>query len=237
MIIFKTIPVTGHRDCLKNCCSRIVASISFIFVVNNCFAQGKTPAVLKTDFDKQYQDVSSYAKKNKISVDKKNAMNVNVIGNSLKDLLIESETPTAFDKEIAPRTRELLSTKNDPYTLVLIQRAITEDTALDNRLHLKEKLLRELGIRISLLTKYQYPYYNYASKEKQAILFISIRSGNDLFTLTGLYDLFFLSANKHIKDGGTFFQRNDDRDYTGSFLIEIGTDYLKTLRKRPLKTY
>ena len=215
----------------------IITSIILIIAVQISWGQGRSPVVINNDFDKQFEIDSTYTKKTKVSVNVKDPINVNTIGNSLKDLLVEMETPTEFNKEISAATRQLLSSKTDPYILVFLERAITEDNALRIRLHLKEKLLKEVSIQINLLMKDRYAYYNYATKEKQVIKFFSIRSGNDMFTVTGLYDLIFFPANKYIKDGGTFFQRNDDRDYTGSFLIEIGTDYLKTLRKRPLKTY
>lgn len=190
-----------------------------------------------SDFDIEYQNIFTNVRQKKVSTDKGDAVNVNNIGNNLMSLLIQMEEPTEYEKDISVATRQLISTKSDPYVLILVQRAIKENKNLNTRLHLKEKLLKEIGLQVNLLMEDQYPYYNYSTKQKQLVKFVSIRSGNDMFTMAGLIDLVFFGKNKYWKDGGTFFQRNDDRDYTGSLLIELGTDYLNTLRRRPLKTY
>jgi len=213
---------------------KIIVSIVLSLGLYESMGQVRPPAAIRADFAIQYSAISQQIDTRKFDV--------NTIANPLLTLLIEMETPTEFDKNISAHTRQLITTpvartNNDLYILVLLERAVNESVGLRSQLHLKDKLLKEISKQINLMTKDQYPYYNYATKEKQLIKFISIRSGNDLFTLVGLYDLFFLPDNKYLKDGGTFFQRNDDRDYTGSLLIEIGTDYLKTLRRRPLKTY
>jgi len=206
--------------------------IGFILLIGlseSINGQEQIQAKIISDFDAEYNSVLIALKNKKV--------NVNTVGNGLLVLVIKMETPTEFDKNISSATRQLIASKTDPYVLVMLERAIHETTLLNSRSHLKDKLLKEVSKQINLLTKARYPYYNYGTKEKQPIKFISIRSGNDLFTMAGMYDLFFMPENKYIKDGNIFFQRNDDRDYTGSLLIEIGTDFLRTLRKRPLKTY
>ncbi len=237
---------------------KIILGILFIIGSKAAFTQLSHEDSISTAFSSEFQKIADYARNHKISVEKSSEKNVNRIGQDLLKLLIEMERPTKSDKNISPATRALLTTKDDPYVLVLLERAINESDLFILRcrvhpkidhskgscvlsrpepLHLKDKLLKEVSKQINSLTKDLYPYYNYNTKEKQVIKFASIRSGNDLFTLAGLYDEFFMPKNKYMKDGGVFFQRNDDRDYTGSFLIELGTDYFKTLRKRPIKTY
>ena len=153
----------------------------------------------------------------------------------LMDLLIRLEAPTMYNEKVNPVTRRVIASRKDIYTLILLERTIVEN--LDSNLFLKEKLLSEISAQVNLLTKASYPYYTYETRKKQAVKFISIRSGNDLFTMAGLFSTLVLPKNQELKDGGIIFQRNDDRDYTGSLLIEVGTDYLNTLRRRPIKSY
>ena len=199
-------------------------------VVTHLMAQ-KSTVLLTNNFDHQFDSIALHSEDKKIDHGK-----TDVVINNLLDLLLEMEKPTEFYKEISPDTRRLISSKNDPYILVLLDRAIHNRDTLSGHLHLKTKFLKEVSNQTNLIMKEKYPYYNYATQQKELIKFVSIRSGNDLFTLAGLYSL-ALPDDKHIRDGNTFFQRNDDRDYTGSFLLEIGTDYLKAMRRRPVKTY
>jgi hypothetical protein len=167
---------------------------------------------------------------------KKPVLYVNTAGNPMMAYLLQMEDSTKYEKYINANTRSLITEIPDSglFALVLLERAIKENTNIN--LQVKDKLLEEVSAQINLVVKNQFPFYTYETKNKQLIKFISIRSGNDLFTLTGLYDL-TQPSNKYVKDNHLIFQRNDDRDYTGSLLIEIGTDYMNSLRRRPLKTY
>lgn len=171
--------------------------------------------------------------------------NVNTTGKEALSLLLQMEYPNRYYEGLSPATRRLISTRfygnsdslaRDAYALVLIERAVEECDSLTN-LSLKEKLLVALSKEINLLMKDQYPYYNYNTKKKQLVKFVSIRTGNDLFTLAGLFSNLVHSPGKLREKESRIFQPNLDRDYTGSFLLEVGTDYLNTLRKRPIKTY
>lgn len=162
----------------------------------------------------------------------------NTRGEDVKKLLVDSESNNINSEIVLPSTRSLISgrkSKDDLYSLVLIERALIEDINLN--IFLKQKLIALVSSQINLVAKYHYPYYTYPTKNKQLIKFISIRTGNDLFTVAGLYDMMPWRTKDYIRDNRVIFQRNDDRDYTGSFLIEVGTDFMNSVRKRPLKTY
>ncbi len=172
--------------------------------------------------------------------------NINTSGVKLVKYLLEAECATRFEKGISSNTQSLISLlkespsnlqekTDDLYVLVQLERALNEDTVIS--FHLKEKLINAVSKEMVLFADNEYPYYTYNTKNKKIIKFISIRSGNDLFTLAGLFSVTLQPANKYVNDGNIIFQRNDDRDYTGSVLIEVGSDYFNTRRRRPLKTY
>ncbi len=167
--------------------------------------------------------------------------NVNSAAGDLRKIVYEMEEKTLNEKDISTDTRDLITSIKEPYVLVLLERSIKEDMnevyKNDNPYRqFKEKILNAVSYELSLQMKYTLPYYSYELKRKKALKFISIRSGNDLFTLAGLISEFY-SNDYYVPDNLALFQRNDDRDYTGSFLLEVGTDYLNFLRKRPIKSY
>jgi hypothetical protein len=158
------------------------------------------------------------------------------INNSLMDDLIKSEIPTQYERDVSSKTRKLIAIVEQGYLLALVRRQILElpDTLIGD--WLRNKLKLAISEEMVLYAQKNYPVYSYPSDRRQAAKFISIRTGNDLFTVAGLSSL-FMPADKYIKDGNLFFQRNDDRDYTGSFLLEVGTDYLNLLKRKPVNSY
>lgn len=219
--------------------------LAICFGVSKSYGQ-RLPQAIATEFDTEYQALFNNSPTNLKSQNTNSPGNINTAGVNLMQLLIEMEMPAENEKEISANTRKLIIyhsfgnvlppvTDHHIYMLVLIERALKENAVIS--LHLKEKLLNALSTQIHLMTKDKYPYYTYETKNKQMIKFVSIRSGNDLFTIAGLISTFFFKEGKYFKDGNTFFQRNDDRDYTGNVLVEVATDYFNPLRRRPLKTY
>lgn len=167
---------------------------------------------------------------------------VNTAGNTLKDWLFEMENFTFYNANVSDDTRRLITYVTEPYLLVLLERSVKEDTTKENvndssssNNSFKDKILREISTQMNLQMKNKYPMYTFDTKKKQIIKFVGVRSGNDLFTPAGLVSLFY-PEDCYVPDK-SIFQRNDDRDYTGSLLIEIGTDYLNVLRRRPIKSY
>jgi hypothetical protein len=140
---------------------------------------------------------------------------INTIGIPLMNIIFEMESQTFYSKFISVDTRELITSVKDPFLLVLVERAIKEDETITENLF-KEKILNEISDYLNLLMKKQYPYYSFETKNKKPVKFVNIKTGNDLFCFT---------------------TKNLDRDYTGSFIAEVGTDWLNPLRRRPLKTY
>jgi hypothetical protein len=186
----------------------------------------RAPFLIKRDFENAFI---------KASTEMATARNINTKGNDMLRFLVEMEEPNTYSLHISADTRELIVTQNNVYGLVLLERSLQEDTGIN--LFMKEKLLLEVDDHIDRLNRDQLTLYTYDTRRRSVINFVGIRSGNDLFTLTGLFSSLVLPRNKEVKDGNVIFQRNDDRDYTGSFLVEIGTSYLNVLRRRPLKTY
>lgn len=179
--------------------------------------------IMQKNFNSEFMLLTSYKKS-----DFKNA------GYQLKKLILESEKDNDYEDKIKKCTREMIATQKFVYPMVLLEKCIEEDEGMN--LFLKKKLINEVSNQITLLCKNQFSMYSYETKNRKLLKFISIRSGNDLFTLGGIIGE-VRKKGKYINDNRIFFQRNDDRDYTGSFLIELGTDYLSTLRKNPLNTY
>ncbi len=148
---------------------------------------------------------------------------VSTAGLKLLYYLLESEKNTWHSKDISDSTRKLLSLISNPYTLVLLDRAIVNYTFNDSTnftqtdwSNMKEKLRDEIGLDQVRLNKNTHPFYTYETKKKQFLKFLYLDTGNDLFAAP--------------------FQ-NFDRDYTGSLHIELGTDYLNLRRKMPIKSY
>ena len=154
---------------------------------------------------------------------------------ALASLLIASEENTEFDKNISARTRELISSTSDSYCVLLIRRAMMDNEDISE--WLRRKLLKALGEQTDILDDTEASMYRLPSDHKKLVKFTSVRTGNDLFTLAGLYDEAFNPKTKFMKDNKWLFQRNDDRDYTGSLLVEIGTDYLNIHGSNPSKSY
>lgn len=167
--------------------------------------------------------------------------NVNTAANELMNLIYEIEMRTLDANTISPDTRALITSIQEPYLLIQLERSIKEnmnEPLIDDNNHyqFKEKILNAISYELSLKMKNTLPYYSYALKKKKLLKFVSIRTGNDLFTPAGLIGQAY-PDRYYVPDNLPYFQRNDDRDYTGSFLIEVGTDYLNTLRRRPIKSY
>lgn len=151
-----------------------------------------------------------------------------------KNLLLDIERPTEFSMEVSEDTRQAVFSRSNLYTLIVLKREIEEDLDPLNSDFIKLKVKRCIDQRISRLSKLVYPYYTYRTYQAMPVKFVSIGTGNDLFTVAGLYATL---TGKETTNSKPYFQRNDDRDYTGSFLIEIGTDYFRLPRRRKLKTY
>lgn len=140
---------------------------------------------------------------------------INTLGLPLMKILYEAETPTYFTKDISPLTRELIHIMKEPYLIVLVERAIKEDNSVSDLLF-KQKILEELSVWQKAMLKKTLPYYSYENAKRENVKFVSIKTGNDCFAKT---------------------TENLDRDYTGSLLVEVGTDWLNPKRRRPLKSY
>ncbi|HZY79282.1 MAG TPA: lipid A-modifier LpxR family protein [Cyclobacteriaceae bacterium] len=162
---------------------------------------------------------------------------VNADVKDLAALLIEVERKTEFERDVSPLTRSLITTANDSYGLMLISRKIADEELFEISDWLRDKLMLAIGERMNRQDKEEFSMYEFPSDHKDVVKFTGIRTGNDLFTMAGLYDLAFLPNNKFVRDGNLLFQRNDDRDYTGSLLVEIGTDYLNLHGSNPAKSY
>lgn len=166
--------------------------------------------------------------------------NINTSGNELMKILFQMEALTFSEEKISPQTRYLISLVKEPYVLVQLERAINEDISNANPggtdYMFRQKILKEVSYQLQLIMGSTLPYYTYNTREKKFIKFVSVRSGNDLFTIAGIIKEFY-PKGYYVPDNLFYFQRNDDRDYTGSFLLEAGTDYLNFLRKRPVKSY
>ena len=156
------------------------------------------------------------------------------LNSSMMELLITIEKPTEFEKEVSTATRYAISVMDGGYELALARRSILENNDLSD--WMRNKLKMAISERMAIYAQENYPVYAYPSDKRQAAKFVSIRSGNDLFTVAGLAS-FAMPADEYIRDGNLLFQRNDDRDYTGSFLVEIGTDYLSLLKRKPVNSY
>jgi hypothetical protein len=144
-----------------------------------------------------------------------NRDHVNSLGKELMSILYEVEKQNYYSIEVCDLTRQLIRFMTDPFIIVLVERSIKEDNSVTD-IQFKRKILNELSKQQKAILQTELPYYSYENSRREAIKFISIRSGNDLFTCTS---------------------RNRDRDYTGSFLFEIGTDWLNPKRTRPIKSY
>lgn len=163
---------------------------------------------------------------------KKNEQNSQAL--KLKQTILCLESRNFYNQEITEHTDSLLNKINDIHVLAMLENEFTNDTQLP--LLFKEKIIHFISTNINVKTKEQYSLYNYNTTNRKIVKFLSIRSGNDLFTLGGLIGL--ISGDKHpIKDKSFYIQRNDDRDYTGSLLIEIGTDLLSHFRRTPSLSY
>ena len=158
---------------------------------------------------------------------------VTTLLSDIKDSIIEKEISNEFGAFLLPATQKAISKKRDLYSAVLLKREVFEDTIPTNSNFMKEKILNALDKEINDLCISKYPFYSYRTERKKLIKFVSVSSGNDLFTLSGIIGNFSKGKQKSY----WYWQRNDDRDYTGSMLIEVGTDYLSAPRKRLLKTY
>lgn len=151
-----------------------------------------------------------------------NSKYVNTAASHLMNIIFLCEMETEFNESISKKTRELISFMREPYLVVLLERAIKDDTTTvfflggAGNYMFKDKIVKEVSKQLNLLMTQKYPYYTYETKKKMPIKFFSVRTGNDLFCP---------------------FRQNFDRDYTGSLLIEVGTDYLNPLRRRPIKSY
>jgi len=153
---------------------------------------------------------------------------------NLKSYIDCIESNNFYNDIISDNTIELIDKINEIHTLALLENEFSNDINLP--LLYKEKIIDLISTNINLKTKEQYSIYNYNTTNRKIIRFISVRSGNDLFTLGGLAGL--MLGNKHpIKDNAFLIQRNDDRDYTGSLLIEIGSDLMSHFKRQPSLSY
>lgn len=148
---------------------------------------------------------------------------VNSAADTLVNILIDIEKPYLYEKEIYSETRKCIEYIQDPYGLVLLYRAIKNYEFRDQTIltiqefeTFKEKIIKDVNQKTYILNKNKYPFYTYESSYKKMLKFIYIKHGNDLLQFT---------------------QRNLDREYTGSLKIELATDYLNPIRRRPLNTY
>lgn len=146
----------------------------------------------------------------------------------LRELIYTIETDPAkrFGKELTPESKRYLLKITDPYMLFLFERAVNDDRRAfwpegeDSTVFqdVKQRILEETHNLMHLQMKSLYPYYTYETTHKKVLSFISLRVGNDLFVRP-------------------LFIKNFDRDYTGSLMLEFGTDYLNPGRRRPIKSY
>lgn len=72
---------------------------------------------IQTDFEEEYLAVRTIVNSNE-------DYNVNTLANNLAILLIELERVTNFGKDTTSYQGELVSTKSDPYILVLVEKSL-----------------------------------------------------------------------------------------------------------------
>lgn len=216
--------------------------IFFLLVIcwNSILSQSNSNT-LRLAFVAEYNALYNATFVNDIGVNQQNIAYgyVNSAANDLRDILYAMEALTYYGEDVSANTKRLITYVREPYVLVMLERSIKEDLSNDNGIgtnyQFKKKLLAEISKELTLNMQANYPYYVYEVEKKKVVKFISIRTGNDLFTPTGIVGEFY-TKDYYVPDD-LVFQRNDDRDYTGSFLLEIGTDYFNVLRRRPLKSY
>jgi len=188
------------------------------------------------DFKPQQETIFNYRKKNNLVIKRNTSVNNNTrsaLDTLVKDLVL-GEKPNEFSETLLPVTLEKIVTKEDPFALVMLRRELVEDKSADKSDHMKRKLIKVVDRRISETCYDNFPMYSYKNQCQRPVRFVSIRTGNDLFTPAGLYATF---TNKELKQSNWYFQKNDDRDYTGSLLIEVGTDFLRAPRGRNFNSY
>lgn len=171
---------------------------------------------VKLDFQKEYDflkaTATAYEQDRRKVVQPRTT--INIVANNLRDEMYLMEKRTTYEQQVSARTRELIAYMQEPYMMVLLERSISDDITHTNE-HLRDKLLKEISRQMNLRLGASYAYYSYESHDKKALKFISLSTGNDLFAPG----------------------RNYDRDYTGALRLEIATDYLNIMRRRPLKSY
>lgn len=166
---------------------------------------------------KVFKDTTILGVRTKVVRDLKKSY-IGNLGEKLMKILFKIESYTFYNLNISSETRRLIVNIHEPYMLVLLEKAIDENNLKEKEssIFFTTKILNEISDQISLLMTNTLPGYRYPTKNKRILKFISIKTGNDLFA---------------------FSRKNEDRDYTGSLLIEFGTDYLNPQRRRPLKSY
>lgn len=235
--------------------------MALVWASQSAFAQERSLGEIARDFAEEKQRLFQYTvidttarnsnetamanfRKSRMEIKALNSsgyINVNTAANPLMKLIYETEAKTFYESAISPDTRALIASIKEPYLLIQLERSIKETMNEpfgdgNNHYQFKEKILNAISYELSLEMKNTLPYYSYSLKRKKLLKFISIRSGNDLFTPAGLISQAY-PDRYYVPDNLWYFQRNDDRDYTGSFLLEIGTDYLNVLRRRPILSY
>jgi hypothetical protein len=206
--------------------SKMNAAVPISGSIGSTHQTSDNPSDFQTEYERLCNDVYLFRNsgtKNQVKdYINKDHHYVNTAGKKLMTFLYKEEERTNYETTINSDTRKLISSVTEPYILVLLERAIKEDLVKDNidmpdnTYFFKYKVLKEVTDQMNLIMKSKYPYYTYETQKKQGVKFFSVRTGNDLFAP---------------------FAPNLDRDYTGSLLVELGTDYLNPLRRRPIKTY
>lgn len=148
---------------------------------------------------------------------------INTAADGLLSFFLKAEKDTWFRDELTDESLTMLRSIENPYILTLLDRSAKNYDFKDQTNYsqnqyyrFKVKLRDKIGEEQAVVSKERYPYYTYDSRKKQILKFVYLNHGNDLVA---------------------FFSPNLDRDFTGSLLIELGTDYLHVPRRRPLKTY
>lgn len=167
---------------------------------------------------------------------KPNVISLNNQFRSIYQLLveIEKEEKLYFSNQLSRETSEFLYSINELKIIQGLYKAAVESLNPDDieLQKIREVFLNKIGDQVNIMSKNVYPFYNYNVKNKRIIKGIILNSANDLFTLAGL-----TGELTPIEKDRSFFQRNNDMDFTGALKFGVVTDYLKINRNREIKSY
>ncbi len=215
-------------------------TIAFMLLTAIGFSQSKTDSIFISSIEEilsnseysawkefnVFKDLKKHTQSSFTESHDKIYLRVNDLIKQIAQELLEHERNNPYSEFLSQDSKLVIGIIRNPYILSLLTRYLEDLVEIDPQV--QGRILDYIDLRKNEIMKVDYSEYNYSSRKPEYIKFISIQSGNDLFRLPGFFK---------VKKSRTFWQRNDDRDYTGSFLIEVGTDFFKLPRKRDIKSY